>query len=515
MSSHTDSTEKFTFTTTRIPRVLSIAGSDSSGGAGIQADIKSISACGGYAMTAITALTAQNTQGVQDILTPAPDFLRAQLDSVSSDVEIDAVKIGMLADSRVIQIVIDWVREYQPQIVVLDPVMVATSGDSLFAQESLAALKELCTLATVLTPNIAELAALTGNQSAQQREEALVQAHQLADETRAAVVVKGGHLEGKIARDAVVIAGQAEPIWAGESPRIETKNTHGTGCSLSSSLATFLAKTGNIAQAMEQSKNWLTQAITHADELHVGKGSGSVNHFFFLTGQDDGAEVELNKLRYDFATTVYELTADIRESVDTCDFVTALGNGTLDRDAFTYYLDQDALYLSEYSRALARVSLSAPSAETRLFFGRGFVEAVEVESSMHRNWITRYSDSPGITGIPGEVTKTYTDFLLAATAESYPVAAAAVLPCYWLYADIGLNLENQLAQYEGEHPFGEWLNTYGAESFQDVTRSAINYVDEAARTATDAQLIAMKNAFERACRLELAFFQAPLKVSLA
>lgn len=501
-----------------VPRVLSIAGSDSSGGAGIQADIKAISVCGGYAMTAITALTAQNTQGVQSVYTPPANFLRDQLDAVASDVTIDAVKIGMLATAELTQTVGQWLQETKPSIVVLDPVMVATSGADLIEDGATRALLDLCRLATVVTPNAAELGVLTSHPTPETWEDALELAQQLADQTATAVLVKGGHLAGDVVRDGLVVPGETEPVWMGESPRHLTNNTHGTGCSLSSSLATTLAQTGEFTTALERSKNWINQAIAAADELEVGQGHGPIHHFYALAGESEDypvntLEPSLAELRENFSGTVYEAAAKVRQRVDRCEFVQRLGAGTLPIEAFTYYLDQDALYLTQYSRALSRCSALAPEIDARLFFGGSAVEAIVVESEMHRNWTARFSDSPMVTGKPGTVTKTYTDFLLSSSAENYPVAIAAVLPCYWLYADIGRHLAQALENYEGEHPYGEWLATYGAEDFQEAAQSAINYVDRAARTATDEQLFAMKEAFMRACRLELAFFEAPLKAA--
>lgn len=270
-----------------VPRVLSIAGSDPSGGAGIQADLKSITARGGYGMCAITALTAQNTRGVTGVHTPPAKFLREQLEAVSTDISIDAVKIGMLSTSEVIDTVRVWLGECRPPVTVLDPVMVATSGDRLLDSNTEDALAQLLPLATVITPNISELAALAGTFGGSSTpatcwEDALAQGCYLAEHTGTRVLVKGGHLPGGICRDALIAPDLADPLWEGQAPTVESSNTHGTGCSLSSALATELAKTGNWATALSAVKTWLTGAIRSADTLEVGQGNGPIHHFHHI-----------------------------------------------------------------------------------------------------------------------------------------------------------------------------------------------------------------------------------------
>ncbi|MFP5313656.1 MAG: bifunctional hydroxymethylpyrimidine kinase/phosphomethylpyrimidine kinase, partial [Actinomycetes bacterium] len=219
-----------------LPRVLSIAGSGPSGGAGIQADLKSIAAHGGYGMAAITALTAQNTRGVQAVHVPPAAFLAQQLAAVSDDIGIDAVKIGMLGDEAVIRTVREWLEKVRPAVVVLDPVMVATSGDRLLQASAEAALRELLPLAHLITPNLPELAMLVGAGQAADWPEALDQGRRLADATGATVLVKGGHLAGSDCPDALVnTAGLlGQEVVEVQANRITTRNSHGTGCSLSS-----------------------------------------------------------------------------------------------------------------------------------------------------------------------------------------------------------------------------------------------------------------------------------------
>ena len=255
--------------------MLSIAGTDPTGGAGAQADLKSFMAAGGYGMSVITALVAQNTQGVREIHTPPLDFLRAQLDSVFDDVTVDAVKIGMLGDTETIQTIRDYLQNHQVTTV-LDPVAVASSGDRLLTADAEDALRDFAAASSVVTPNLPELSLLTKTELATSEQEAVEVAAKWAQETDTTVIVKLGHLDGPEAGNiAVSPAGKTHKV---SSPRVETKNTHGTGCSLSSALATRLGAGDSLEDALDWSTKWLNEAIANADRLLVGKGHGPVDH---------------------------------------------------------------------------------------------------------------------------------------------------------------------------------------------------------------------------------------------
>ncbi|WP_231974315.1 bifunctional hydroxymethylpyrimidine kinase/phosphomethylpyrimidine kinase [Tessaracoccus timonensis] len=261
----------------RIPRVLSIAGSDPSGGAGIQADLKSITAAGGYGMAAITALTAQNTQGVVGLHVPDPSFLTAQLNAISADIEVDAVKTGMLATADVIRAACEWLERCPVPVLVVDPVMVATSGDRLLAPEAEEALGELCRRANVITPNIGELAVLTGAEPAQTEEAAITQARGWSAEHRVAVVVKTGHLTSLDTASNHWVSPDGA-VHTTSTPRLDTTTTHGTGCSLSSALATRLGAGDSPDDALSWATDWLHEAIAHGADLDIGGGHGPVDH---------------------------------------------------------------------------------------------------------------------------------------------------------------------------------------------------------------------------------------------
>ena len=256
---------------------VTIAGSDSGGGAGIQADLKAFSALGAYGATVVTALTAQNTLGVRAISAAEPEFIRAQIDAVYSDLAVTATKIGMLANVEVIRAVAAGLRAHQAKNIVLDPVMVATSGDKLLdadAEHEIVA--SLFPLADLITPNLHESARLLGQELAQTKLEMEAQAQGLRDLGARGVLLKGGHGSGAEAVDLLLI--DDEQHWL-SAPRIATKNTHGTGCTLSSAITAGLANGQPLAQATDAAKQYLSAAIAAADQLQIGEGHGPVHHF--------------------------------------------------------------------------------------------------------------------------------------------------------------------------------------------------------------------------------------------
>jgi hydroxymethylpyrimidine/phosphomethylpyrimidine kinase len=256
---------------------LTIAGSDSGGGAGIQADLKTFAALGVYGASAITALTAQNTLGVDAVLAVPPDFVRAQMQAVACDLGVGAIKIGMLATSGVIEAVAEGLADFPGVPVVLDPVMVAASGDALLDEDAVVTLRaRLLPLATLITPNLAEAAALLDVSEARDARDMEQQGAELLAIGARAVLVKGGHLRSEQAVDLLVTADGVERFAA---PRVATRNTHGTGCTLSSAIAAELAKGASLRDAVATAKAYLTEALKHADALGIGKGRGPVHHF--------------------------------------------------------------------------------------------------------------------------------------------------------------------------------------------------------------------------------------------
>ncbi|NGP88601.1 bifunctional hydroxymethylpyrimidine kinase/phosphomethylpyrimidine kinase [Fodinibius halophilus] len=259
--------------------VLTIATSDSGGGAGVQADLKTISALGCYGMSAFAALTAQNTQEVRDIHEVPPQFLRDQIDVVVEDFEVDAVKIGMLFTGELMQVVADCIEKHNLKNVVLDPVMVSQSGAQLIKDGAIAVIREtLFPLADLITPNIPEAERLLGREleGEEQMKEAV---YDLLDTGTGGVLLKGGHFKEEQSIDYLSIADENPELHQFKAKRIETDNTHGTGCTLSSAIAAYLAKGYPMPKAVEQAKLYITQAIAAGSQYRIGGGGGPLHHF--------------------------------------------------------------------------------------------------------------------------------------------------------------------------------------------------------------------------------------------
>lgn len=540
--------------TARVPRVLSIAGTDPSGGAGIQADLKSIAASGGYGMCVTTSLVAQNTCGVREVFTPPLEFLTAQLAAVFDDVTVDAVKIGMLGDADTIRTVRTWLSEHPVPVVVLDPVMIASSGDRLLQAEAEQALRDLVPLVNVITPNIPELAVLCEKEPAQTFDEAHEQAANLAAATGTTVIVKGGHLCGQDAGNTAVFPdGTCAHV---RTPRLDSRNTHGTGCSLSSSLATRLGvellQHAEVAEhtaeqsvltsedthrALQWSTRWLHESIAAGAGLQVGSGEGHGpvdhaararrleaaasaypwHHLLATTDSEgntlDGTSPErllpvspvpageaVVKPAGPWTAALWAAGGETWHQILDLPFVRALGDGTLDEDLFAFYLDQDALYLRDYSRALATLSARADTAEAQVHWAAGAHEAIAAESQLHEGWLANRARLGG----PSPITMGYTNFLRASAAgDDYVVGAAAILPCYWLYEEVGAVLSSQ---NHADHPYAEWLSMYGGEEFAAEVERSLAEVERAFETASPAQRVRAARAYLSACVYEREFF---------
>lgn len=538
----------------RVPRVLSIAGTDPSGGAGIQADLKSIAASGGYGMCVTTSLVAQNTCGVREVFTPPLEFLTAQLAAVFDDVTVDAVKIGMLGDADTIRTVRTWLSEHPVPVVVLDPVMIASSGDRLLQAEAEQALRDLVPLVNVITPNIPELAVLCQKEPAQTFDEAHEQAANLAAATGTTVIVKGGHLCGQDAGNtAVFLDGTCAHV---RTPRLDSRNTHGTGCSLSSSLATRLGvellqhteaaehtaeqsvlTSEDTHRALQWSTRWLHESIAAGAGLQVGSGEGHGpvdhaararrleaaasaypwHHLLATTDSEgntlDGTSPErllpvspvpageaVVKPTGPWTAALWAAGGETWHQILDLPFVRALGEGTLDEDLFAFYLDQDALYLRDYSRALATLSARADTAEAQVHWAAGAHEAIAAESQLHEGWLANRARLGG----PSPITMGYTNFLRASAAgDDYVVGAAAILPCYWLYEEVGAVLSSQ---NHADHPYAEWLSMYGGEEFAAEVARSLAEVERAFEAASPAQRVRAARAYLSACVYEREFF---------
>lgn len=492
------------------PNILTIAGSDSSGGAGIQADLKTIAALGGYGMSAITALTAQNTKGVDAIHTPDPEFLAQQLRTIAADVRIDAVKVGMLHDEPVMRVVADFLETIPPSLpVVVDPVMVATSGAHLLDPNAESALLHLLAAkhpALILTPNIPELAVLSGTHGADPTlatsiDQATAQAAHLAQMFDIIVVVKGGHLPGDTVVNAVVTPDGGIHILPA-APRAHSSSTHGTGCSFSSALATLSATApdgglagghSSLVEIVATAHQWIYEAIVAAaHNLDVGSpDNGPIDHSFATSPALSGAEA---------LEAWWSGISPLLTNIWNLDFIIGLREGNLPREAFVHYQLQDALYLTEYSRALATASSLVPTGQEQAFWAKGAQECIVVERALHAQWVgTSWEGQP-----MDRTTKRYTDHLLATAARGdYSTLIAAVLPCYWIYQDVG----EKLKEYSHpQHPYASWLDTYGDPGFEESTRQAKAYVARAWERAHRDRQAQMLDAFTYSSECEVEFF---------
>lgn len=487
----------------RAPRVLSIAGTDPTGGAGIQADLKTIAAFGGYGMAVVTALVAQNTLGVRSVNVPPAAFLRDQLDAVGDDVQIDAIKIGMLHSEPLIAVVDAWLAQRSGDVVVLDTVMVATSGDRLLDAAAEDAVRALCRRADLVTPNLPELAVLVDEPVATSWDAAVDQARRLAAASGAAVLVKGGHLAGDACPDAIVTASGV--VAQLDGARVASTNTHGTGCSLSSAMATLRAGGWDWADALARAKVWLAGAIAAGAALEVGRGNGPIDHLHELRPRLAGPPAAPRPAGW--TETAWTDAAPVRAAVDACAFVDGLRTGDLDRRVFAWYLAQDALYLGEYARVLARASALAPRPEEQVFWAEAAASAIAVEAELHRSHAGESEPDAAAT------TLAYTDHLHAASVRgSYGELAAALLPCFWLYADLG----DRFAEANHDaHPYRDWLATYADPAFAASTRRAIELVERAAAEASPTERERMGVAYARSMAHELAFFEAPVHAQAA
>lgn len=597
----------------RIPRVLSIAGTDPTGGAGLHADLKSISAAGGYAMGAVTAIVAQNTQGVIAIETPSTNILSAQLRAVSDDVAIDAVKIGMLGSIDTIATVRTWLRTHRPPIVVLDPVMVATSGDRLLEPEAEASLLDMLHEADAITPNIPELEVIAGTAagSLDTDDAAIAAAQQVAARFHVTVVMKGGHLREATLTNAMV--GADGVLATAHCPRVLTSCTHGTGCSMSSALATRLARGENAQEALEWTTRWLHESIEHGEALRVGQGHGPIDHLhrlrrlssaasnhpwpsYVLSAQEllpealetllSPADPEAASIRHpatdrpDNAASASE-PSQYERSADTCEaptitvhdeddgtprdhmaspignrsdgidaagviiapgrttgnrtwtdqalvpaagpwtarlwqaarpilrdiqklpFIRRLADGTLPIAQFTAYQFQDWQYLNQYARALAALASGTHDQQERNHWSTGAAGVSQVEQSLHRDWLSHHETNPA-DAVMSPITAGYTDFILARVfGEDYAIGTSAVLPCYWLYSHIGLQLAGHNAD---DHPYHRWLSTYGDPGFITSTTTAIAIVERQMESASMDTRTRVARAFLTACQWEREFF---------
>jgi len=529
----------------RVPVVLSVAGSDSGGGAGIQADLKACEANGAFGTTAIAALTAQNTAGVQDFIPIDVGFISKQMDSVISDFRPDVVKTGMLPTREIIAAVADKLVEYQVGVCVVDPVMVASSGDPLIDEDAIESLKtKLLPLATVVTPNLPEASKLLGRKisTVVEMEAAALELLQLGPK---AVLLKGGHLpeDGVELVDLLaIVGGGCGSVHRFAGTRIATTNTHGTGCTLASTIAANLAKqvvandvatascsgggggggaggaggsggTVDLVQAVGDAISYLANVLRHSARLTIGNGAnGPLNHQLAKWGGRLTQPVGDESCGGQFTAAMWAASIKSIEASERHPFLLAMVDGTLPLEQFQYYVKQDSLYLIEYARALRLLADGAdhPSSAAML---RAFADGAEqAEQGLHRGFMDGWGLDPGADVEPSPNTVLYTSYLLNVVGTmSHAEGLAALLPCFWVYMHVGHKmLEARKAVAGATRPaeYDKWIDMYSGEAFEAGVVKYREMVEAVAHSADEHTRVRMRKHFKRACELEWMFWDA-------
>ena len=499
-------------------RVLSIEGSDPIGGAGTMADMKAFSAQGVFGYAAMTSVLAQNTQGVTSIVNMDPDFLVAQLNAVSDDAVIDAMKIGMLGTPELVDAVKGWLTALENQyqhdaiakpVVVLDPVMYAKSGDALLTPQAEQALRTIVPMADIITPNVPELAALAdAGQPATNIDELETMARLVCERYRVAVYAKGGALALAGSESSTDILAEPSPQDGDvcttriEGKTVHTQNVHGTGDTLSSTLAALRPQCDTWEETTRRAKTWMTGAIGAADRLHVGKGHGPVD----FTWQHAPTGLR-------FSADYWNRVRPIRERIHGMRFITSMVDATLSLDDFAFYLHQDDIYLTDYTSLLALASSRADRLDERVFFAQAASGGVDSEVLFHRNWFIKHGFDPAPVS-RSEVTAAYIGHEhRVADSGSYARLVAVVMPCFWLYAAMGKEMRDQVRDKHIDvdtHPFGEWIRMYSDPEFTESTLREVQICDRLAAEASIDEYEHMMHAALVSSEHEFRFFEQGL-----
>lgn len=442
LSAMEEQAKPYTYTQ-KYATVLTIAGSDSGGGAGIQADIKSISANGAYAASAITALTAQNTQGVEGIFPVPSDFIQAQIRAVMEDIQIDAVKIGMLHDTETIRTVRDMLVAYPVKHIVLDPVMVATSGHKLLVDEAIATLKEeLIPIATLITPNIPEAEILLGRAITSQEELPAV-ARELSETFGGiSVLVKAGHLTDRTLID-VLYDVDTKQIVELTSQRLDTRNTHGTGCTLSSAIAAHMAQTSDVTKSVRAGQQYIAEAIKAGANYHIGEGHGPVKHFYKCW-------------------EALNATASAKPFASH-PFFQAMVDGSLSDERFAAFLIEDSRYLKRVNQLLQHLSKQLPDI-IQVLVEENTVSELDMEAvylerlGLKQDEVCR---NPEARQVLDNYLSYLESFIDGEGSEAYSSTRfAAFFECFRLYASVGEYYRKEIKEIGEEHPYYDWLKVY-------------------------------------------------------
>lgn len=482
---------------------LSIAGSDSCGGAGIQADIKTMTMNGVYAMSAITALTAQNTTGVRAIQESTPEFLKQQIDAVFEDIRPDAVKIGMVSSSELIRVIADRLKYYAAKNVVVDPVMVATSGSALMKTDAVQTLiDELFPIAALITPNIPEAQIISGL-TISSKDDMLVAAEKISKAHGCAVLLKGGHSIND-ANDLLYADGQAH--WF-EGKRIDNPNTHGTGCTLSSAIAANLAKGFSLSESVRRAKDYISGALSAM--LDLGAGSGPMNHAFDLQGE---FAKEKNMKTTD---RLIAATADIWKKYNEHPFVMGLQNGTLDKAKFRYYIIQDYLYLVEYAKTYAVGVAKSKDLDIAKMLAKS-ISVMNGELNVHSGYMGKF----GVTQAELDATPraldnlSYTSYMLRiAYDEGEAEVMTAVWACSYSYEVIAKQIVANRLESVDDPFYGEWIRDYASDEYAAGNVVLFENLNRMTKDYNEKQLKHLEDIAIACSRYELMFWEMAWNMS--
>lgn len=518
------------------PVVLSIAGSDSGGGAGVQADLKTCQALGAFGTTAIVAVTVQNTQGVSDFLPIDPKMVRAQIDSVLSDIGAHAIKTGMLPTTEIIKAAADGMDAHKAHVRVIDPVFVAASGDVLVSPEAVEAIRTiLVPTATVLTPNMPEAGRLLGRAAPETVAEMKEAAKELIGMGAQSVLLKGGRLADSEAEGAMVdiYADAAHPegkvrLVELRYSRLDTPNTHGAGCTVAAAVAAELAKqvhAGHLIDtlgAVKKAREYLGAVFAASADLKIGKGArGPLNHAQAPwakiqpkssteepTADSAGAATGSDGERVSKSLWADADVSRLAKASLSSGFLTALADGTLPKANFAGYVAQDKFFLEAFARAytLALNRLPAEDQEGIMGFAalvRGVVDELKLHASYAAKWGVDMK-----TVNPAPACQSYVDFLMDVVtdgARDVAACAAAMVPCMRLYAFLGQALR---AANAPAGPYQEWVDTYADTGFEELAASLEAMLDRYAAGATTKKVAELRELYVKAMELELDFFEA-------
>lgn len=476
---------------------LTIAGSDPSGGAGVQADLKTFSSLGCYGMSVVTALTAQNTLGVQSIHPLPSSFIREQLQSIFTDIDVAVIKIGMLERAEIISEVASCLKTYKKAhscSLVVDPVMFAKSGHQLIKDDAIDRLKkEIMPLTTILTPNIPEACRLLGIPRIASRKEMEKIAFALLDLGPEAVIVKGGALENKvlelIGKDCLVRKGEGQPYWL-ENRQIDTPNLHGTGCTFSAAIASYLAHGNNMVGAVRRAKYYISQAIEEGAHYQIGKGKGPVHHFYPLWPITNFTQRAFLKIE--------PLYKQIRQHM----FLQELAAGSLPVEKFAFYIQQDYLFLLDRAEAFSLLAAKAPTQELRNYLTEQSNSSLQGAENIYKKYHLSPPAKENLQKSPA--CKSYTEEMLKIASErTFIEGLVFLLPCTLLYQKIG----------EALHPNGNcppsyklWIDTYSSVERRKKVEVSIGIVDQIASKSPYEELQDLHAVFHRASQLEYNFW---------